>query len=254
MKAGDSLRPVDLRLGTSAWLAASDGHMTSRERWSLVPGMVGALFEGLRLWRGAYRSGRRAPALALFEPPATPMVNAARSYLEERSVPAMRHHCHRTAFWSLLVLHQRLELAPEQIETTWVAALLHDVGLEAPPPRGDFSMGGILALEELAHQHRWPDAQVHAAREAIATNLSAQVDPAQSGSIAWAMNVGGLAELGFGPHRAQMDRRRIAELEARFPRDGFRQVSARLIADEAARIPDGRFAFFRYVFPFIMKR
>jgi hypothetical protein len=67
------------------------------------------------------------------------------------------------------------------------------------------------------------------------------------------MNVGGLGELGFPLHRAQMHPERIAELEARYPRDGFRATAMRLIREEAVRVPGGRFALLGRFFPLIMR-
>lgn len=68
------------------------------------------------------------------------------------------------------------------------------------------------------------------------------------------MNVGGIGELGFGPHRAQMHPERLKELEALYPRDGFRSTAMRLIDEEVRRIPDGRFALLGRFFPLIMLR
>ena len=64
----------------------------------------------------------------------------------------MVHHCFRTAFWTLVVLHQHVDVTDEDLETTWVAALLHDIGLEDPPAKGDFSLGGVQVLR--AHGER----------------------------------------------------------------------------------------------------
>lgn len=215
--------------------------------------MAGALIEGLGLWRRARRSDRRTIDLGRFAPPTTPIVRAAGAHLRARSGPVMVNHCYRTAYWTITVLHQNAEVTPTILETAWVAALLHDVGLDDPPARGDFSMGGVEVVRALAREHGWPDEQAQSAGEAIAANLCARVSPARSGAIAWAMNVGGLGELGFPLHRAQMAPGALAELEARYPRAGLRATSRRLIAAEAARLPRGRFAFFRYVFPFITK-
>jgi len=242
----------ELVLGTRAWLEASGGRLRFRDRLALVGGLFGALREGIRLGRRAKRGRARDASLALFEPPATPMVDAARAYLFDVASTPMANHSFRTAFWTLFVLHQHGEVTPVDLETTWVAALLHDVGLERPPRRGDFSAAGIAIVEKLALETCWSDDQVHFATEAIATNLGMRVDPERSGKIAWAMNVGGIGELGFRPHRAQMAPARIAELEARYPRTGFRDAARRLIRDEARRVPGGRFAFFRWIFPILL--
>jgi hypothetical protein len=210
---------------------------------------------GFRLRRFAKRSPRRAGALDSFEPPDTPIVAAARQYLEKHSSAPMRDHSYRTAFWTLVVLdmHHGGELEPAMLETTWVAALLHDVGLDDPPERGDFSSGGVQVLHQLAKDFGWSEEQTYQAGEAIAVNLSTRVDVAKVGEIAWAMNVGGAGELGIWPHRAQMERGRLKSLEARFPRDGFRAHAMDLIRREAKRLPDGRFALFKSVYWLLMR-
>jgi hypothetical protein len=240
-------------LGTLAWLERSQGRLTFRDRLSLIAGLFGALGEGIRLGRHARRSGRREVPLDPFEPPATPMVSAARGYLLASCGEPMANHSFRTAYWTLFVMNQHIELTPVLLETAWVAALLHDVGLERPGATGDFSSAGVAVLKTLALEHAWGDEQVHGASEAIATNLSMRVDRERSGIVAWAMNVGGVGELGFPAHRRQMHPDRIAELERRYPRRGFRPAAQKLIAAEARRVPGGRFGFFRWVFPIIMK-
>jgi hypothetical protein len=241
-------------VGSLDWLMRTEGHLTFLDRVSLLLGGLSAMAEGIRLGLRARKDERRNVPLSVLEPPDTAMVGAARSYLEAHADRAMVNHCFRTAFWTLVVLHQHLELAPKDIETAWVAALLHDVGLEVPPSRGDFSMGGIEVLKTLALDLGWGEEQTHQACEAIAANLSTRVNPARAGMVAWAMNVGGIGELGFGPHRAQMHPARIQELESRYPRDGFRTTATRLIEQEVTRIPDGRFALLGRFFPLIMLR
>lgn len=241
-------------LGTLAWLERTGGRLTFRERMSLLAALPGALREGMRLGRRAKRNDRRAGPLAVFEPPSTPMVDAARAYLLESCGTPMANHSFRTAYWTLCVLYQHGEVTPTDLETTWVAALLHDVGLERPIDRGDFSSAGIAVLHTLAARTRWNADQVHFASEAIATNLSLRVDPDHSGKIAWAMNVGGAGELGFPPHRAQMHPDRISELEQLYPRTGFRREAMRLVREEARRVPGGRFGWFRWIFPLIVRR
>ena len=241
-------------LGTCAWLERSNGRLRLRDRLAILVGLVGAIREGIRLGRRARRGIAREAPLAGFEPPATPMVDAARAYLAAHSCQPMANHCYRTAFWTLFVLHANGEVTPEDRETAWVAALLHDIGLEQPPERGDFSAGGIAVLQQLAFEIGWRDEQVHLASEAIATNLSVRVDPSRSGRIAWAMNVGGAGELGFPPHRRQMHPARIAELETRYPRTQFRERAMELVRAEARRVPGGRFALFRWIFPLVMRR
>lgn len=240
-------------IGSVAWLEQSNGRLTFRERLALIGGLFGALREGIRLGRAAKRDDRRSAPLALFAPPATPMVDAARTFLQLNCGTPMINHSVRTAYWTLYVLHERGEVTEVDREIAWVAALLHDVGLEVPGTRGDFASAGIAILHSLAREHAWREDRTHLAAEAIATNLSARVAIAHSGPIAWAMNVGGAGELGFPPHRRQMHPDRIAELEGLYPRTEFRSEAMRLVREEARRIPGGRFGFFRWIFPLILR-
>jgi len=239
-------------VGSLAWLRRTDGRLSFADRLRVLAAAFGGLREGFALARRAKAGGRRDLSLELLAPPDTTMVRAARAHLAARSTPAMANHCYRTGFFTLAVLHQNTDVTPRDTETAWVAALLHDVGLDDPPARGDFSLGGVRVVESLALEHGWDDEQTYLASEAIATNLSTRVDRKRSGTIAWAMNVGGLGELGFGPHRAQLHPDRLAELEALYPRDDFRKVSRALLRAEARRVPGGRFAFLGWVFPLIM--
>jgi hypothetical protein len=240
-------------IGSVAWLDISGGRLSFGERLKLIAGLFGALREGIRLGRHAKRSGRRELPLDRFDPPETPMVNAARAHLLATSGVPMANHCFRTAYWTMFVLDQHVEVTPALVETAWVAALLHDVGLDRPPARGDFSAGGVEVVKTLAHEHRWDEGRVHDACEAIATNLSTRVDRDTAGVVAWAMNVGGTGEIGFPAHRAQMHPDRIAELEQRYPRTGLRSSAMELIKAEARRVRGGRFGVFRWIFPMIMR-
>jgi hypothetical protein len=239
-------------IGSVAWLERTGGHLGGGERITLFFQGLGALGEGIRLGLRSRRDERRRVPLSALEPPDTPMVNAARHHLQAHACPEMVNHCYRTAYWTMAVLHAHDAATPVVAETAWVAALLHDIGLEGPPASGDFSMRGVHVVQALARQHGWNDEQTAHASEAIATNPNPRVYSARSGIVAWAMNVGVTGELGFGPHRAQLHPERIAELEARHPRDGFRQTALRLLAEEVRRVPDGRFALLRRLLPLIL--
>lgn len=249
-----SLAPRKPPLGSVEWLERSGGRLTFADRLALVGGALLMVGQGFGLARRARREDAWRVPLANLEPTETAMVHAAREHLTRHCAPSMVNHSMRTAFWTMAVLFQQGALDSKNLETAWVAALLHDVGLERPAEKGDFTSGGIQVLKSLAHQHRWGEEQTHLAAEAIATNLSTRVDPSRLGIVAWAMNVGGLGELGFPLHRRQLHPDRVAELEKRFPRTGFYDAAMHLIGEEARRLPDGRFAFLGRFFPLIMRR
>jgi hypothetical protein len=243
---------VTPQLGSLAWLERTQGVVSRGDRVRLFTAIFGSVWEGAVLSLGAMARGKNRLPLSGFEPPPTAMVNAAREHLAKTSSAQFINHSHRIAFWTQLVLAQNGELTERDRETAWVAALLHDVGLFAPPSQGDFSLGGVEVLKQLAHQHRWSDEQVHQAGEAIAINLSMGMNVAQAGPIAWAMNVGGAGDFGYAPHRGQWHRERRRELDARFPREGFRRDALEAIGREIARVPKGRFSFFRPLFRLLL--
>jgi hypothetical protein len=230
-------------LGSLAWLERTGGRLTWADRFWLLGSTASWLGEGISLAWKATRGDRLRLELADLQPPDTRMVQASREHLVRHSSPAIANHSMRTGYWTVLALHQRgAEPDPDDRETAWVAALLHDAGLESPPERGDFTLRGVEIVKALAHEHRWSERQTHTACETIAAHPNTRVDPERFGPVAWAMNVGVVGELSFAFHRAQMHPRRIAELEARFPRTDFRANLKRLIHEEARRFPGGRFA------------
>jgi hypothetical protein len=240
-------------VGSVAWLERSAGVLTKAERAYLLRGMFAMIRDGFRARRVAKTSKRRGGSLDPFAPPDTDIVRAAAAYLGGHSHRTMVNHCYRTAFWTAVVLDAHDALDASALETAWVAALLHDVGLEQRPARGDFSAGGVDVMKQLAYEHGWSEGQTHAAAEAIAVNLSTRVAPTRVGMVAWAMNAGGAGELGIWPHRAQLARPRIRELEARYPRDGFRAFALELIRVEANQLPQGRFALFKPIYWLLMR-
>lgn len=240
-------------LGSMEWLEASGGVLTPLERFQLLWGAIPAGIEGVGLWLRSRKNPGRKRDLSSFEAPGTPMITEARALLSELAHPAMANHAFRTAFRTLDVIDQHAELTDEVVETAWVAALLHDIGLDVAPPQGDFSAAGVSAVDELKNRVGWDDRQAWEAKQAIACNLGTGIRADELGVVAWAMNVGGLGEVTYGPHRALMHPDAAAELESRYPRTDFREVSLSLIKEEARRLPGGRFALARPCF-YVMLR
>jgi hypothetical protein len=240
-------------LGSVAWLEATNGRLTWGERGILLLGSFGMFAQGVRLSRRAKSRSLRNVSLSDLEPPDTPMVRGARSLIDEIASPQMRGHVYRTGYWTQLVLRQNGEPTPTELETAWVAALLHDVGTEHPTPRGDFATAGSQAMKRLANEHRWSEDQTQAAAEGIAGNFATLVDRDRLGLVTWAIHAGGAGELGLPFYRGQWLDPHIADLERRYPRDGFKRHVLHLMKGEARRVPGGRFALMRHFFPLLLK-
>jgi hypothetical protein len=240
-------------LGSVAWIEATGGRLTWAERAKVLFGAFGMFAQGVVLSRRARSMHKRDIRLSELEPPDTPMVRGARELVQKIAGDEMRGHVYRTGYWTQLVLIQDGERTPAELETAWVAALLHDVGTERPTSRGDFSVGGIEAVKALAHEHRWPEEQTHAAAEAIAGNFGTRIGRDQLGLITWAVHAGGAGELGIPLYRGQWLPGHIAELESRYPRAGFKRKVLGLMKEEAERVPGGRFALMRHFFPLLLR-
>lgn len=240
-------------LGSAAWLEATNGRLTWKDRARVLLGSFGMFAQGIQLSRRARSLRLRDMPLSALEPPDTPMVRAARTLVEQTASPQMRGHVYRTGYWTQLVLLQDGERTPVELETAWIVALLHDIGTEHPTPRGDFATAGIEAMKRLAHEHRWSEEQTHAAAEGIAGNFATRVDRSRLGLVTWAIHAGGAGELGLPFYRGQWLGSHVAALEQRFPRRGFKRAVLRLMQDEARRLPGGRFALMRHFFPLLLK-
>src|SRR5438477_8426198 len=106
-------------VGTVAWLERTGGVLSPDERWYLLRGVFPMIRSGFALRRHAKASGKHDLDLSAFEPPQTPMVDAARGVLGGSPGP-MANHSFRTAFWTLAVLSQHGEVTPRVLETVWV--------------------------------------------------------------------------------------------------------------------------------------
>jgi hypothetical protein len=138
-------------------------------------------------------------------------------------------------------------LSQTEVEEAWMAALLHDIGLAFPPPQGEFTLGGVKILRELARSNGWGPESVRRASEAITLNPNSRVDRERDGFLAWAMNVGGQGETFYGPYRDLMNPENIRELEERYPRAGFYEDSMNVLNRELNRFPNQRFGLLREI-------
>jgi hypothetical protein len=233
------------RTGSVAWLRETGGRLGTREavRLRLLPART--LADGtLRMLEA--KLDIVPPSDVDFErwpPPDTPMIRASEAYVRAHASPEMREHCYRTAYFTLLVMSRvHGALDADDIETTWAAALLHDIGIEEPRHDGtDFSLVGIDVLERLAAENGFAPAKTAMAAEAIAQNTSPWVDR-DAGLVPWAMQAGGSGEVFHSPYTTLMSERSLAALEARHPRGEMLRVGSTLIRAEARAVPNGRFA------------
>lgn len=188
--------------GTWAWVGEREGRMSWRDR-------VGFLLDGVRAraaTRREVRSGVRLPILGVDDvmPPDTPVTRAALSLCEAASPPWLVNHCLRGYLWARL-LHERAR--PFDDEATYVALLLHDLGLteryrlSSTSTQQCFTAAGADVAYALATQNGWPDRRAALAAEAITLHLNVTIAE-RHGAEAWMVRAGSGADVaGLGLHR-----------------------------------------------------
>src|SRR5688572_7871230 len=181
-------------IGSLLWLERTGGALDRKEGFRFVTRAIGPLLRAV--WRRTRPPAVEKLDLAKLAPPDTPMVKAAVQLLEQKASAPFRNHAYRTAYWALAVMkREKPELTPQDLEEAWVAALLHDLGLEQPPTHGEFTLGGVAAVRQLAETNKWDKQATARACEAISLNPNTHVDRDTFGLLPWAMNVGGYAEV-----------------------------------------------------------
>lgn len=227
-------------VGSLDWTRATGGALSPGEKFNFVLDAVPGL-SAATVRRIDPPPAEKVDA-SVFLPPDAPIVQAALARVKAHLDPAFVNHSIRTACWTLVVMRrEQPQLSRQDIEEAWLAGLLHDLGLAETPPRGEFTLGGVAAMSELAAQFHWNGEATRRVSEAITLNPNSRVDRAQYGLLPWAMNVGGFGETFYGPYRVLMNPDNIRQLEILYPRTGFRARAGEVVSAEVRRFPDQRF-------------
>lgn len=228
--------------GTRAWVGHENGRMSWRDR-------LGFLLDGVRAraaMRREVRSGVRLPQLGIDDlmPPDTPVTRAALSLCEAASPPWLVNHCLRSYLWARLL---REHAQPFDDEATYVALLLHDLGLteryrlSPTSTQQCFTVAGADVAFALATQHGWPDRRAALAAEAITLHLNVIIAECH-GPEAWMVRAGSGADVaGLGLHRLSQDS--IDAVVRRHPRLGLKREMASTLTAECKAHPGSRIAF-----------
>jgi hypothetical protein len=233
-------------IGTVSWTDRTGGALTGTEKVEYVLAAVPELSKGWLEW--TFSSTAAKVDLLTIGPPDTPIVKEAWRRLGLKSDPAFVNHSIRTAYWTVAVMRRaKPSLSPQELEEAWLAALLHDIGLAEPPASGEFTLGGVQVVRQIAVQLGWSKDSADRASEAITLNPNSRIDREKQGLVAWAMNVGGQGETFYGPYRILMNPENIREIEAKYPRLDLPKRSGEILGREIERFPNQRFAVLRKI-------
>ena len=127
------------RLGGLGWVRSTKGVLTRAERRRLLGAIVGGEGEyaasRMRRLTGRVPEGARDLAFADFSPPDSKLARLAEEAAEEQSVHVKGHGYRTWAFGSALAVLDRNQLDREAF---YLAALLHDWGVDEVVPGEDF--------------------------------------------------------------------------------------------------------------------
>lgn len=236
-EAGDHL------IGSEAWLRATGGNLSARERRALLRPVVAAQ---LSMMRGRTASALRlnggrhgtVEAAALL-PPDSSVAREAEQAARELLTPGLVAHSHRSYLWAA-ALAARDGLAFDR-ELLYVAAMLHDTGLPTPTQGVDFTAASLAHLDAL--ELPLGERQRRIVADAVASHHTPGLDP-RDGVERFLLGAGtGLDVLGLRTWDLPFATRRTV-LDA-WPRTGFPAEFRALWAQEARRVPKGRAAYLR---------
>jgi hypothetical protein len=230
--------------------AAQDSELPSTHAWAIATG--GALSSAQRrlIWRaiargyvdfalGALSWPMRRPApVGAPTAPDSKLAREAEAAARDQDA-ALAAHGYRT--WVLghaLACRDHCRLEPELF---YVAALLHDSGLDRVVAGEDFTIRSARAVSDVATRARAeePSVATSLADSVVAhitPGLTADVDP-----IGFYVQAGAMADLA-GLRRWDLPAGYIQAAYRAHPSHDAHRVVARLIAEEARAVPDGRFA------------
>ncbi|WP_353267537.1 HD domain-containing protein [Gemmatimonas sp.] len=172
------------------------------------------------------------------------MTRAALALCEAASPPWLVNHCLRAYLWARL-LDKRTRSFDD--EATYVALLLHDLGLtaqyrlSAASTQQCFTAAGADVAHALATQHGWPDRRAALAAEAIALHLNVTIAD-RHGPEAWLVRAGSGADIaGLGLHRVHLQD--VAAVVRRHPRLEIKREMTAVLATECHAHPNSRITF-----------
>ena len=235
-------------IGTREWLAATGGALTRRERLAHQAGATALLTADLSS-RVRFRWSSGAPGLDVdMAPPSTGLVRATTVWAEEvHEAWLLRHGIRTWLFGQLLAQIDGVDADPE---TSYLACLLHDVGLTDAHrvPRGDdpgaacqcFAAHGAHVSEAKLLELGASPLLASEVADAIGMHLNAKVG-VEAGGPARLVNQGAALDV-VGVRASELGKPVVKEVLARHDRTGFADQLLAVVRVENAERPSARMA------------
>ena len=242
-------RPDPQRLGGLAWTRRTRGALTGAERRRLLAALARAQAENIagrvKLALGRLPAGAKDLDLNDFRPPDSALARAAEEACAAQS-DAVAGHSHRTwIFGSALAALDGAALDPELF---YLAALLHDYGIEQPVAGEDFTLRSAERAMSCGAAAGLDPEQAELVGDAITIHATPGITVDRDGALGYYTQSGATADLA-GIRLWDLPRPLVRGAVERHPRHGVKREIQVLIRDEARAVPQGRFALLaRYGF------
>lgn len=234
-------------IGTRAWIERTGGALSRRERLAHQAGAVGLLTTDIP-GRIRFRwSSSDAALQADVAPPSTDLVRATTAWAEQVHEPWLLRHGIRTwHFGRLLAQIDGVEADPE---TSYLACLLHDVGITDAHrvPNGDAGTACQCFAAHGAHVSEAKLLELGASAllasevaDAIGMHLNARVG-VEAGGPALVVNQGAALDV-VGTRASALGKDTIRQVLAHHDRSGFAEQLLDVIRVENAERPRARMA------------
>lgn len=228
-------------MGTRTWVERTGGKLAWHDRLAMVAdGVRARAATSKRIKAGVTLRYREVSDIL---PPDSAIARAAVELSEDACAPFLHNHNLRAYFWARLLDDGA---RPFDDEATFVALMLHDLGLTAAHRlHGDkeqcFTIVGARCVDILAAQHGWSDKRAALAAQAITLHLNVTI-AARFGREAQLVRAGSGADVaGLGLDVLQRDQ--IDEVVGLYPRHDFKREIAGPLSQEAHERPCCRIAF-----------
>ena len=231
--------PDPQRLGGIGWLERTGGQLTREQRAALL-GPI--LRTHARHLRGIAKLlvGHRAPSSrSLPDPPDSRLARSAESACAAALPVVLVGHSVRTWYYGQLLAD--LDGHAVDPELSYVAALLHDVGLASVVAGEDFTLRGAALAREVMEEAGISASAIDAVRDAISVHTLPGADVERDGALGTYLQAGAMLDL-VGLRACDVPSEVVRTISQRHPREGLVPVICPAVTGESRAMPDGRFA------------
>ena len=171
--------------------------------------------------------------------PHSELALAAAAFGQQNCPEFLFNHCMRTFTFGALLLQRQARSS--NLDTAFVAAALHDLGLLQPfeSARGSFEIDSADAAEKFMLGHHRSAAEADQVWHAVELHDGKWALTARQGPEAMLVSLGAGADV-YGPDPGELEARQIAEVLAAFPRRQFKQRFTSLLIAHCERKPNSQ--------------